>query len=207
MGCDIHLFVEKKTDAGWINIESPDTEQYKWGWAGWRNYNAFAILADVRNGHGFAGSDTGDALVPISMPRGLPRDMSEEASDDREMWGQDGHSGSWLYLQELREYDWEQSATLRGFVNAQEYKVLKDTGSPSSWFADVGGGRIKKVTNKEMEQSTIEDDASGISLYTQVEWEWPYKVAARVLYDFIFSDEIRAVGDPKKVRFVFWFDN
>jgi len=47
-------------------------------WYGDRNYNAFAILADVRNGYGFAGCDTGDGFVPISTPKGFPDDMCEE---------------------------------------------------------------------------------------------------------------------------------
>lgn len=43
-----------------------------------RNYNVFGILADVRNGYGFAGVDTGDGFVPIDSPRGLPDDLSPE---------------------------------------------------------------------------------------------------------------------------------
>lgn len=46
-----------------------------------RNYNVFAILANVRNGYGFAGVDTGDALVPICEPRGIPGDLSEEVRE------------------------------------------------------------------------------------------------------------------------------
>lgn len=43
-----------------------------------RNYDVFGMLADVRNGSGFAGVDTGDGFVPIDVPRGLPDDLSAE---------------------------------------------------------------------------------------------------------------------------------
>lgn len=48
-----------------------------------RNYDVFAILADVRNGRGFAGIETGDGFVPIlgfgeAALRGLPDDLSPE---------------------------------------------------------------------------------------------------------------------------------
>ena len=32
-----------------------------------RNYDVFAILADVRNGYGFAGTDTGDDFIVIQL--------------------------------------------------------------------------------------------------------------------------------------------
>jgi hypothetical protein len=41
-----------------------------------RNYNLFSILADVRNGVGFAGCKAGEGFEPISMPRGFPVDAS-----------------------------------------------------------------------------------------------------------------------------------
>lgn len=41
-----------------------------------RNYNLFSILANVRNGVGFAGCKTGEGFEPIAMPRGFPADAS-----------------------------------------------------------------------------------------------------------------------------------
>ncbi|HSE46936.1 MAG TPA: hypothetical protein VLA89_16575 [Gemmatimonadales bacterium] len=43
-----------------------------------RNYDVFGVLADVRNGTGFAGIDTGEGFVPIDEPRGLPDDLSPQ---------------------------------------------------------------------------------------------------------------------------------
>lgn len=47
-----------------------------------RNYDLFAILADVRNGRGFAGIVTGTGFDPISDPKGLPDDCSEGVLDE-----------------------------------------------------------------------------------------------------------------------------
>lgn len=43
-----------------------------------RNYNVFAILADVRNGTGFAGVRTSAGFAVIAEPRGVPADVSDE---------------------------------------------------------------------------------------------------------------------------------
>jgi hypothetical protein len=70
MGTDIHLAAEVFTEGRWqlVETELPD----------YRNYTAFAILADVRNGYGFAGFDTGEPVIPISEPRDFPDDLSDE---------------------------------------------------------------------------------------------------------------------------------
>jgi hypothetical protein len=133
MGCDIHPHFETKNEQGkWERLVTrrdelmdllygPDSEKTdeemtqeerdKLLEEMWehpldigRNYDLFAILADVRNGRGFAGVVTGTGFDPISNPRGLPRDVSndvinEYASDfcpkryaegyTREMWEED----------------------------------------------------------------------------------------------------------------------
>lgn len=66
----IYLAVEVFTEGRWHQVETelPD----------YRNYTAFAILADVRNGYGFVGFDTGEPVIPTSEPRDFPEDLSEE---------------------------------------------------------------------------------------------------------------------------------
>src|SRR5690242_3218591 len=97
MGCDIHPYAEVLTDSGWrkadVNVPSD------------RNYWAFSVMADVRNGSGFAGCDTGKPVEPISKPRGLPADTSiadtdADFEDPAYIWLGD-HSHSWLLLSEL----------------------------------------------------------------------------------------------------------
>ena len=42
----------------------------------------FAALADVRNGYGFAGVPTHEAIKPISEARGLPEDRTTSYGED-----------------------------------------------------------------------------------------------------------------------------
>ena len=87
MGCDIHMYAEIRKENKWEKVgrifENPwyseDREESEWNtpltdepYDG-RNYDLFAILADVRNGRGFAGCVTGDRFNPIAEPKGLPR--------------------------------------------------------------------------------------------------------------------------------------
>lgn len=82
MGCDIHLFVERRTDAGWEQVPNPESDDWAHParWYHERNYHLFAILASVRNGVGFAGVKTGDGFNVIAEPRGLPDDAQREAA-------------------------------------------------------------------------------------------------------------------------------
>ena len=76
-----------------------------------RNYDLFAILADVRNGEGCAGVRTGDGFVPISEPRGWGEvDVKE---DDPY------HSASWLLLSETLDYDYSQKTFKVGIFNEE----------------------------------------------------------------------------------------
>lgn len=83
MGCDIHWHAEVKVNGRW--------EHYKEGRFD-RDYNLFARMADVRNGRG---------IEPIALPRGLPKDITYLTNFDRENWGCDGHSDSWLSAEEI----------------------------------------------------------------------------------------------------------
>jgi hypothetical protein len=95
-----------------------------------RNYSLFAILADVRNGVGFAGIDTGDRIEPISEPRGVPEDASPEYKKLVEQWDCDGHSHSYHTLAQLKAYDWDQPVVYRGIVPAVDYLIMKEKGWP-----------------------------------------------------------------------------
>lgn len=70
---DGHADPKQCTGSCYVNNRTKSDHPY----AG-RNYNLFAILADVHNGYGFAGCDTGDPFVPIAPPRGLPDDVTQE---------------------------------------------------------------------------------------------------------------------------------
>lgn len=92
MGTDIHSIAQVRKSASRFNQldihEQPPTLPDVWqtaaiGIAGDnRSYNTFAMLADVRNGSGFAGIKTSDGFPVIHEPRGLPADLERDENDD-----------------------------------------------------------------------------------------------------------------------------
>jgi hypothetical protein len=133
---------------------------------GARNYSTFAMLANVRNGRGFAGVDIGDGFNPIAMPRDLPGDISaelkaihaEEYTDERyeeldAKYGESNlgdHSFSYLTLRELLNYDWQQQTTHHGQCELRQYVAWKQAGSkyPKEWCGDCSGPRVYHVPER-----------------------------------------------------------
>lgn len=100
MGCDIHLHAEVRQAGVWAEIECPPDDiddDTGGGWYTHRNYFVFSCLADVRND---------EHITPIDSPRGLPPDVSPTVYADSEEWGIDGHSHSWLTIDELSAWTW-----------------------------------------------------------------------------------------------------
>lgn len=221
MGCDIHLYVERRVNGRWESAdtwtpneyytpgeddgERPITVKYEDRFYTSRNYDLFAMLANVRNGHGFAGIKTGDGFIPITAPRGLPEDVCNEVRAESDAWGDNGHSHSWLTVAELDAYDWQQTTQHQGVVDALNYYIWKHEGKPRSWAGGVTGPRIEHVTNEEMELAT--QQAWGTDgLHTLVTWRETYAQSVRMFLDQTMP-RLRALGRPEDVRIVFWFDN
>lgn len=228
MGCDIHMYVEKKKADGtwkamdkWVE-EAEDDEPSYWNadynslvYNG-RNYNLFAILANVRNGYGFAGCDTGEGFVPISEPKGLPDDVTEEVKRCSDQWDCDGHSHSYLTLKELLDYDWLQTATLRGVIRIGEYEKWRYwKGQPSgSWCGGISGHNVKMVSNEEADhilatRKDVTNDNFIPRYYTKVSWEKLYVSCCERFYIDTLGklQEMSDDGEGRDVRVVFWFDN
>jgi len=162
MGCDIHFYVEIKKDEKWVSADKWSADPYdcgdledigiKWDdrfYTG-RNYDLFAMLANVRNGRGFAGVPTGTGFIPIAEPRGLPEDASPEVKAISDRWNGDGHSHSWLTLAELLAYDWNQTTKHTGLVNLISFAEFMTKGKPPAWCGMVAGKYIKHISNEEM---------------------------------------------------------
>lgn len=186
MGCDIHSAVEIKQDGQWKMLNKFGEDHYE-GEDPYiyvedkepvedRNYRLFAMLADVRNGRGFAGIDTGNALVPIHDPRGVPDDCSPEYRRWVDQWDCDGHSHSWATLGELLRYDLRRTVTERGVVDIAVYNKWrrwgKDHGeSPKGWCGSITGPSIRIVSmaeadamlDVELEEIRIERGESEVS--------------------------------------------
>ncbi len=157
MGCDIHFYVETMNDQGlWVTADTWDSYdddnmqlgrhvEYKNAFYHDRCYDLFAILANVRNGYGFAGIDTGDAFIPIAEPRGVPVDACPEYNDIASREGDYGHSHSYLTVSELISYDWTRTTKKRGVVDLSEWSRWRDNGKPESWCGSVSGGNVRFV--------------------------------------------------------------
>uniref|UniRef100_A0A6H1ZCY1 Uncharacterized protein n=1 Tax=viral metagenome TaxID=1070528 RepID=A0A6H1ZCY1_9ZZZZ len=85
MSTDIHAHFEIKVGNRWLHYSKPHLE---------RNYQLFAKMANVRNY---------DEVEPISMPKGLPYDISKVTELENKWWDSDGHSHSWFNAQEIKE--------------------------------------------------------------------------------------------------------
>lgn len=192
MGCDIHVAIEVRDESG----QWKPTKLLEKDWATERlftgdynffdrNYDLFAMLADVRNGRGFAGLTTGEGFNPIDDARGLPADLSRElrrlAEDGGDQdydsaleaygagWLGD-HSHSWLTLRELADYDWNQTTRHAKYENER-------------------GGWVPL-------------DAK------QIGWTEPvtYRERAGRFYTE-FMPALLKLGEPDRVRIVFGFDS
>ena len=61
--------------------DEPEERLTGWLWDG-PDHDLFAILADVRNRVGFAGTDRDEAIAPIALPAGLPEDVKRVSNDE-----------------------------------------------------------------------------------------------------------------------------
>ena len=223
MGCDIHTNVEvRQPDGSWKSHQEWSQEDSymspKDELMDSRNYDLFAILADVRNGRGFAGIVTGQGFVPMATPRGVPDDASPEYKAWVEQWDGDGHSHSYFTVAEIMAYDWTQTSKKTGCVSLQEWSHYKVNGKLeqvedafkksglSIWdiYHDKDGACAKMEALLGVDPSAVA--AFGSRVYTQVEWTIPYYHAGHELLGEVLP-QLWRLGKPDDVRVVFFFDN
>lgn len=256
MGCDIHIIAEVKQKGKWkkntdkvfknpyfdiyekIRTEEParyeelkksskdDIQKFQVDPSSSRDYDWFAILANVRNGYGFAG----EGFDVIAQPKGLPEDISIEGkkyvSDPFNF-----HSASFLTLDEFDNFDWNQLTMKYGVISLEQYKKLKDgADSPEEWSGSISGPKIVTVSPEIADAILVDpeiglkvtrefwntcdeidyDNGTPASEYTIcVQYEWP------VQYREWFKHEIENIVKPMRklievyedVRIVFAFDN
>lgn len=220
MGTDIHIFVEKQVGGKWEYVTAPRDDEksalYEMDWCYWpaerRNYDLFAMLANVRNGTGFAGCDTGTGFEPISEPRDVPFMMSSDVQLAYEEWGKDCHDQSWLALDELLalgdEY-WNKTTEHHAYVSATGFIAHKDGKEFPSWcYADVSGANIIKLSGEDVDLEELRAMPKDTLANTHVSIAWPetYRDAAGKGW-WEFLELLKALGDPATIRMVFWFDS
>ena len=233
MGCDIHMVVQVRRDGAWETVKVPNLDYKEGSLNSWeqvaesfrgysdRNYNVFAMLADVQNGHGFAGCDTGDGFTPIAEPRGFPEDfelsyIDEEGNESDRRRAPEYHQGvwmgehsyTWVTLAELKNYSWDKTTKLRGWVNGNQLKAMREEGlsQPKEWCGDVFGARVQKVSLEVLDR-LVQDQVDGLgNFFAVVEWEKAYKDCAGRFYS-VFLPLLRGLGGGDDVRLVMGFDS
>ena len=231
MGCDIHFYTERRnTVTGQWEFVGEVIREGDWVTANslydGRNYNLFAILANVRNGRGFAGVKTGEGFEPISFPRGVPPDASAEYKSLSDQMDGDGHSHSYLTLRELLDYDWTQTSKLQGWVKIEQWLDWSrwDRGQgygPNSYCGGVSGAGVVHLSASQMDELTkgkiylrgeertkfLEENPN---TYALAEWKTPYYRAAGNFVSETIPELLKLAGGVsgvEDVRVVFFFDN
>lgn len=211
MGTDIHGVFQKRTQEGWEDIASTYEQN--------RHYQLFAVLAGVRNGSGFAGVPTGDAVTPIADPRGLPEDfhtiggdhpITKETATKWELerldrwpdeypnglsrWMGD-HSFSWLSGPEM--LGWKPPIiTQTGVLSREGYEAWDKVSRPESYSGGVWGKGVLVVDESDKDSSPD---------WTHIQVRWPAALGDQLGY---FFDEVRSLSEEHgDIRFVFGFDS
>lgn len=207
MGCDIHPCVEIKGEDGkWKAVKPslPESRygefrggaEYGWQWDFDRNYNAFALMADVRN-DGF--------IIPIDTPRGLPPDVTPEIREELDC--ADYHSISWLGLPEILQAISGGELADGGLVDERGFKHYLEKGSPNMWCGSVFVDGLKIVSNEQMKAIVEgrEPREKGAVYFTEIRWNTPIKQSVFALVKLV--EMLKKLGDPERIRVVFGFDN
>jgi hypothetical protein len=121
MGCDIHTHAERKVDGKYEAIK--DLHPFDW-----RSYAMFGWFADVRNY-----SD----VPPLSDERGLPDDVSDSVRTEHMGWGGDAHTASWMSVEELTAFNYDQPVEDRRVMVQLAENVVSGAGT-----SDHGGGEM-----------------------------------------------------------------
>ena len=227
MGCDIHCYAERKNkDGKWEIVGNVKKEEDGWVSIDYepyhdRNYNLFAILANVRNGTAFAGCKTGEGFNPISNPKGVPSDASEEYASIVEQWDGDGHSHSYFTLRELLDYDWTQTTQLQGLVNMIDWEKFSLYGKkyfPKNYCGMIYGNSIEHISEEEADKlfeglsrkERTEVAKLNTNKYALAKWTMKYSQCADDFLSNTITELLKLAGGTKgidNIRIVFFFDN
>jgi hypothetical protein len=219
MGCDIHLWIEKRDLEGrWQPAEAYNEDNYyQSDLYDTRSYKLFSLLADVRND---------GSIKPIVEPRELPDDMSPIVAELARHFAD--HSHSWLTLRELLDYDWltpvltTTQVTMTEFVRWTNYG--RELGRwPEHCFMSRSGPGVSTITMAEADRRLLEHpDVYGERqawaarpeqerINVEVWWDAPI---ARVVDSTFFCETVPALikiaggsAEADQVRIVFGFDS
>lgn len=229
MGTDIECLFEWQTETGswepFLNLNPSDDDIQHYGYlrddareAGKpaplfllkyedRNYNLFAILGNVRNGHGFAGIATGEGYQPLTDKRGVPKDASTEYRELVAAWGVDGHSHTWMTLAELLDPAWQTKTTiLYASMVLADYLTWRVTRGPVPEGTPVWieGGQIVTIPEDDAER-TIAAGGTPKATHIRVKITVTYRESAKWFMEWVERHIVSQGPDPHRVRMVMFF--
>lgn len=144
----------------------------------------------------------------IAVPTLL--DRSSEPSEKRQTLYAERPAHSTLFqlgLPYILDFDWNDEVYLDVYLNASEFKKVKEIGEPGYWFVNVWNDEMRCVTNDEMVKAldTLPKDELD-KLYTLVRIK---TTISRLCKSFI-SEVIPALSsldeNPLNVRIIYWID-
>jgi hypothetical protein len=213
MGCDIHMYVERKVGGVWQQVseeegvrhpywqESMNEESKKHFerkcWDPGRNYALFGLLAGIRS----------TIFSPFIMPRGIPEDLSEGVAAIWKEWDGDGHTPSFLTLPELLSFQ-DTIEDVPCFLDISQFKILKKTGKVPENYHYAPPPKIVPVSNEKMERiMNLAAFLDEREYWTKVEHKEPVKEISKAFFVDIIEAMKKLSENPEEVRCVFWFDN
>lgn len=127
----------------------------------------------------------------------MPDDINDVIKGENERWGCDGHSHSWVTLQELYDYqDRNSHVTYKGLVSPEQAKALDEDGiPPNSWCQGTSNPTYVPRT-WTVKQDVLEHFVKSIEERARKEHCIYWKDCERVERE-----------KAEKTRIVFWFDN
>jgi hypothetical protein len=188
MGCDIHDIVQVRDEQGkWNTV----IDNFLDG----RHYNLFAVIGDVRNYYD---------IKPIASYRGIPWDV--EWDEDSYQFGD--HSQSWVTLEELLNYDWNQTVEVNCVISYSDFLKWDKKSYPEfSASASIAGteqdGTFRKITTVDMRSMPIEMDPN-LSYYVRIYFTRTVRQLAWIPNKMA---KLVSLGEPDEVRWVFGFDS
>lgn len=229
MGTDINYIFQKRNGDQWetLNVDQDIHHDEKWeNWSNGefyisRHYLLFAVLADIRNGFGFAGTLTHVPVVPIAPRRGLPDGISsnwfeqpsggaygiEFDEDHTEYLDLGDHSFTWLTSTEiLNWFETKHELQRFGVVDLETYDLMERGKEPDNYSSGISGGDIDVYdeTGDELSFRLVRPFRQYRNV-THVRTSWYVNVNEELMY---FHDMIKKLHDQYgEIRMVMGFDS
>jgi hypothetical protein len=197
----IKLFVEKYNpdQLDWEIVNDANTAQIE---TRAEDRIIHSIFAGVNNFHFDSGVGC-SSFVPVSQPRGVPENITEQTRTQLCAQGINQYSHSYLRLLDLKDYNWQQSVSFSAFVNSDNYALLQNEQIPTSYEVTTSKQILRKGDFiRAMNNGTVGD------CVTRACWFRPC-IDFPVVNDFVNIDipclEGLSGGLSTNVRLVFYF--